>query len=563
MPKTTFTATPYPVGELFSFKDPIYVVPKRQRHYAWSSQYWETLWDDLKTAKDSAEPEYFLGTIVVVADGPPFTIIDGQQRLATIAAMFGAIRDHLHKLGDANTAREIQKALIIRSDYRGHQTPILTLGIADREEFRRYIQLQPDDPDRYALYSKAKAQGPGRPRANLIRGVFDYYFGKIEEAIQHLPSDAAKRERLIDWQEFLEKNVLLVRIDVDSDVTAYTIFETLNDRGLALSVDDLLKNHLLSRARDDDEANDVFAKWEGLIVTLEGENVARFLRHQWMSRNGVVTERQLYKAWKESIQTSKRTPMEVLSELSEDGETYTRLLRPVLGDACGWELLSLSEMGLRQGLSFLLAAKTVAKSDKEFEKAVRLVEAITVRYTIVANNNPNQLERKYAEWAGLIRKNGLTQFEDIRKDAEKLCPSNKDFQNGFADLRELASAQARYLLRKLAQYQGTKEVEIAMNKVELEHILPQSPAQAWLAELQLPAEEVTELIDRLGNLTLLAEKLNRQARNRPFLEKRDKFYAKSKISITNSLINSHKWGHAEITARQKQWAIEAPSAWNL
>lgn len=563
MPKTTFEATPYSIGELFRSKEPIYKVPKFQRRYAWSNGEWETLWEDLKTAKDAEDPEYFLGTIVTAAGGNSLTIIDGQQRLATITAIFGAIRDHLHNSKDTGTAGKIQETLIIRSDYRGRQTPILTLGVADSEDFRRYIQLQRDDPDRYPLHSKAKPQGPGRPRADLIRGVFDYYYGKIEEAIQHFPDEAAKRERLIQWQEFLEKSVTLVRIDVDSDVTAYTIFETLNDRGLDLSVADLLKNHLLSLAHDDLEASNLFAKWEALLATLEDESVSRFLRHQWMSRNGVVTERQLYKAWKEDIQKRKRTPMEVLTELSEDAEMYNMLLRPASGDPCAWELTSFTEMGLRQGLPFLMAAWARKNSEKEFEKAVRLVEAVTVRYTIVANNNPNQLERKYAEWASLLRAKGFAAFDDIRKAATNLCPSDENFQADFAILGDMKSAVARYLLRKLAQYQGTKEIEIAMNKVDLEHILPQSPTQVWLDELNIPVEKIADLTDSLGNLTLLAEKLNRQARNRPFQEKRDKYYAKSKISITNNLKNLGQWGEAEIIERQKQWAAEAPNAWNF
>src|SRR5207302_8668420 len=47
----------------------------------------------------------------------------------------------------------------------------------------------------------------------------------------------------IDW---LLRNVHLVEITAYSDDDAYTIFETMNDRGLSLSPTDMLKGYLLA-----------------------------------------------------------------------------------------------------------------------------------------------------------------------------------------------------------------------------------------------------------------------------------------------------------------------------
>src|ERR1035437_9291155 len=47
----------------------------------------------------------------------------------------------------------------------------------------------------------------------------------------------------IDW---LLENVHLVEITAYSDDDAYTIFETMNDRGLSLSPTDMLKGYLLA-----------------------------------------------------------------------------------------------------------------------------------------------------------------------------------------------------------------------------------------------------------------------------------------------------------------------------
>ncbi|HNP96891.1 MAG TPA: DUF262 domain-containing protein, partial [Cyclobacteriaceae bacterium] len=51
----------------------------------------------------------------------------------------------------------------------------------------------------------------------------------------------------IDW---LKYNVVLVEIIAYSDENAYTIFETMNDRGLNLTPTEMLKGFILSKFSD-------------------------------------------------------------------------------------------------------------------------------------------------------------------------------------------------------------------------------------------------------------------------------------------------------------------------
>ncbi len=69
----------------------------------------------------------------------------------------------------------------------------------------------------------------------------------------------------IDW---LKDNVDLVEITTYSDDEAYTIFETMNDRGLSLSPTDMLKGFLLTNIGDTEErakANDL---WKNRLMEL-------------------------------------------------------------------------------------------------------------------------------------------------------------------------------------------------------------------------------------------------------------------------------------------------------
>ena len=69
----------------------------------------------------------------------------------------------------------------------------------------------------------------------------------------------------IDW---LTKNVILVEILTYSDDDAYTIFETMNDRGLSLTPTELLKGYLLSNVSEEKNKLELNSIWRDNIQKL-------------------------------------------------------------------------------------------------------------------------------------------------------------------------------------------------------------------------------------------------------------------------------------------------------
>lgn len=69
----------------------------------------------------------------------------------------------------------------------------------------------------------------------------------------------------VDW---LLENVHLVEITAYSDDDAYTIFETMNDRGLSLSATEMLKGYLLANIDDQVRRNAMDARWRDRIRKL-------------------------------------------------------------------------------------------------------------------------------------------------------------------------------------------------------------------------------------------------------------------------------------------------------
>jgi hypothetical protein len=78
----------------------------------------------------------------------------------------------------------------------------------------------------------------------------------------------------------------------------------------------------------------------------------------------------------------------------------------------------------------------------------------------------------------------------------------------------------------------------------------------------LNPDDVKRYYKRIGNLTLLKQKVNSKIGNNGFSEKK-KVYKISKLKITQGLVKNEKWGYSEIEERQKRLAKLALKAWPL
>ena len=78
------------IKQIFGDTDAFYQMPIYQRPYSWDKERVEQLWYDILEAfknnseDDNLDPNYFLGSVVVVKKPTYFEVVDGQQRLTTI-----------------------------------------------------------------------------------------------------------------------------------------------------------------------------------------------------------------------------------------------------------------------------------------------------------------------------------------------------------------------------------------------------------------------------------------------------------------------------------------------
>ena len=543
-------------GELIGrYRTTQLVVPRFQRGYSWQKEHIATFWDDIahfhhsEAIKDNTA-RYFLGPVVVMPRKDRTLVLDGQQRLATATIAFSVLRNSARSIGSSaatDLARDIQRDFVEREE----DDLSLQLNDTDRTYFERTVQNDPPQPASPTLRSHAR-----------IRDASEYMASMVNRELQGLsPSEAV--QRIKDLKTTLAAKVLMVVISVNSEEDAYKIFETLNDRGLRLSVPDLLLNYLMQSARNRSERTVIRGQWTNMLENLERRDAARFLRHMWLSKYGDVKARGLFHEIKTYLARHKVRPSEFSEICDSECEAYTGILdinQRRLGNAAGSVEALVRHLEAHVALPVLLSG--IRCLDQEhFARLSGLVVDLFVRHSLIANLNPYDLEDVLYRAARNIReiapkKGNVVAYRKARDILAAVNPSDSVVEEATRNLL-LKKSQARYIMAKIANHSQSPTREVETSNVTLEHIFPQrAPGHKWRQ-----VDLLRPLIWHIGNLTLLSKPLNQQAARGSFREK-IVHYRKSEIKLTQQIAKEYRnWTPVQIFERSTKLARVIIDVW--
>lgn len=254
--------------------DKKYTVDYFQREFKWEERHIEQLVSDLTSSflneyriehkrKDIENyNSYYLGPFVVSVKDGQRSIIDGQQRLTSLTLLLIYLNNLQKELGQS----EKLESLIFSEKY-GEMS--FNIQVEERincmEGLFKTGDYEPKEEDDESTINMSS-------RYDDIEKAFP------EEIKNHvLPF-------FIDW---LKYNVVLVEIIAYSDENAYTIFETMNDRGLNLTPTEMLKGFILSRFEDSkkrQKANELWKESMQKLHAFDKDEDQRFIQAWFRSQ---------------------------------------------------------------------------------------------------------------------------------------------------------------------------------------------------------------------------------------------------------------------------------------
>jgi hypothetical protein len=517
----------------------------------------EDFWGDMERAiLDNRE--HFLGNIVLSAEGGEGTqsIVDGQQRIVTTTILLAALRDHFRKSGDEKAAEAVGR-------YVG-QHDVETFSDLPR------VRMNPDDnPYYFAKIVEGKTVTPTKESHELMEGAYKFFVDKLLKVQVDNPSTWKKQ--LGNYNKFLGKQARVVVVQSPTDADAFTVFETLNDRGADLTISDLLKNLLFSRAKVEiDVVQQYWIEARTIIDELKPRtDMMTFLRHFWSSRHGATRERDLYNEIKRTVNTQAEA-LSFAKALREDAALYRALLSPSdekwksFSQTSKVALQTFDRFNLEQIRPMLLAIHRHFP-EKEAEKSIKSVLSWSVRGLVGGVIGGGKAEAYFCDAAIAIRNGSTKSVSELMDNLKDLIPNDAQFREAMERYRTTNNVFARYLLYCIERKLGNqKEPELLPNEnvdeVNLEHVLPQKAKQVDWPNFQ--PETVSIYAYRLGNMTLLQKGPNGKIGNKPWAVKHP-VLSQSNFKLNTIFKAASGWDQQAIEARQMHFSGLAPAVWPL
>lgn len=266
--KRSISAKEYPLSEILVDKK--YTVDYFQREYKWERINIEQLVSDLvnafmesyrdghKTMDVANYGTYYMGSVVLSEAGSCASIIDGQQRITSLTLLL------IYLYHATNKTMSEQLSSMIYSDSYGEKS--FNIQVKEREECLK------------SLYEKGFYD---------IKDTDDESTKHMAERYQDIcdcfPKDIFSEEALRSFVYWVKSKLYFVKIIAYSEENAYTIFETMNDRGVPLTSSDMLKGFILSKFSNEEERKNVNIQWKKDMLSLDAFDSS--------------TESQFFQAW--------------------------------------------------------------------------------------------------------------------------------------------------------------------------------------------------------------------------------------------------------------------------
>ncbi len=560
-----------------------YTVPRFQRDYSWGEEQWDDLWQDLHGYSESSrntQSAHYMGYLVLQSsDGKNFIIIDGQQRLTTISIIILSALYELKKLITEKIQPEDNQRRLdtFRNRFIGFTNPVslltenkLTLNRNNDSFFKTYLCSLSEPPVRKLNHSE-----------KLIREALDYFRKKFQADLsEKVPEEKGRQiAQLIDN---MTDRLFFTIITVDSVANAYTVFETLNARGVQLSTPDLVKNYIFSlidskKQLHDQALENLESKWSNIVHQLGKHKFSDFIRVDWNSKNNFSRANELFKKIKVNLNNNEQKASDYLEGLQKNSEIYSALKDYndefwkhhenglYNNDKLKLSLKTLNMFNIVAPISVLISAFHKF-SASDFIKFVRYIEVISVRYNIICgHSSPSRQERAYSETARKITHSSSQSLNEVLILLKKIYPSDEEFIHDFNIKRfktQQTNRKACYLLYRIEKFLNpSNNASSDLDSITLEHILPVKPTQDWIKELKSD-EQVEEWVERIGNFTIMSRKQNKEVGGKSFKEKKV-FFAKSNFTVTKKCAEYDEWNEESIAKHQRWLAKQAKSLWCL
>lgn len=567
------------LGDLYD--NYLFEIPNYQRAFSWEDEQFDELIDDLLDAYNRNRNEYgtfdeylsqyepyFLGSLILqrLDETDRFDVVDGQQRLTSLAILMAVLRDDLE---GTNIAENLHKKLYEEGDEMTGKPARNRLSVRAQEQefFEEYI-VSEGGTTRLDTFDKNRLSEPEQRFVEAIN--------LFRDRLSEWQSEETPDRDLAGFASFLGRKLTMVEIKTESRNSAFRLFNVVNARGMPLSTADLLKSDNLGVIPKEEE-DEYTQRWVNIEEEVGSETLDTFIS---MIRHLKVQQKAQKSVYNEFVDIVFHREPEfegkpLVNYLEEIHDIYDqRVLRA--------NIETDDESKRTRYKTLVPIVRTFYPSEDWMMGIIKFDQKFSNEEAFF--DFFEAYERKIAiDWiSGLSLSERLTQLYDIVELIEesdsvedvlnadilndKIATRQENFENTLdADnfYRKGNYQMAKYVLLRLdMERHDNTDVAVYRDSITVEHILPRSPsADYWQTRFEDEAFRL-RWTHRLGNLIPLNGRKNSSASNDPFPEKVSTYFtSRSDFAIVNDLEKEDEWTPEKLRKRHEKLKSEAIDCW--
>ena len=597
-------------------------VPFFQRKYVWNKGNWDEM---LQAVENFDDERPFWGSIIIKKSGKAkgksygkAYIIDGQQRLTTIAILTKAIYDASSKQEREQRFRSIIDCDLLFKPYASAKPDeyeiIIEHSRADRADFEYLIKTGIyDDKD---VEIDSSAVDVEKQTGSAVLRCYKYFRQIMQSRTQE------QREQLMNNLYNDEKVFVLIQLDED-DINEQIIFDSINRAGQKLTTSDIIKNNLFKKLMSEaDNKKEVETQCDVYWDNIFWEDEFWYNSRQFGNTERSHIDFLLYciacNLWSDESLLEKgiNCSLEKVYESNTEKYTYDEMFNVVKkiaesaiiyktyiydfserietesfckNDKINILLLIMDKFKIQmfypvvlkllsQSITYynLAEKKVICNLNKsECVDEAHKLETYIVRHKITGAST-SQYSRKCLDvirnGASILYTDGKTgKFQIVQEENNRI---REELERPKTDVAKMV-----LFCLELEKWDEKDDIDSFCYNFQLEHIMPRHWESYWpLTKGNASPDERNAAINSIGNMLLLSQKLNVQIRNREFKvkvegetngnKKREGYKDKTQLKTTKEIIDEYnngmtEWTEAHINARCKKICDEVLRHWNV
>lgn len=557
-----------------------FVVPFFQRSYVWDEDNWHTFWEHtvsvLERCEKNTPGEHFIGTIITKQrlatqiGQAIYDLIDGQQRLTTIALFLTAIGDTSN--GQMPNLKDVISEHLRFRDSRGKSS-------------QRIVPSSYDKPYYDAVLLGDGLESPSNEEHKIIRA-YRFFMDKLT---------GFSDERLELLRLVILDRVPIISMMLSADDDEQEIFDTINALGVRLTTGELLKNYIFKEKNLQNQYEtlwkDVYEGDEEQVEFWNSEKTAgRIIRtnievllycYLIIKTGSEIKLESLFKEYKKWLgEKTTEDKVAFLKELKQYAEIYSSFSSGTDLNQIGFKEAEKRFFHVVENLvvttiyPLVLYVYKNVTSQQIRNEMLMMLESYLIRrnvcrltaknYNLLFIQIINKLEDERKK-TGIVNSQSLIRIILGFGEPTNLMPEDADFEAAFRN-EVLSNQNAREILFLLALYQVSELADmprLSLGNYSVEHMMPIKWEANWL-EREMNIQEKADRnrkLKTLGNLTLVTQKLNSTMKNAAWQAKKQHLKKNSSLRMTVDYLDKEKWDEACIDERANQLARNAKIIW--